>query len=229
VLVDSEGLANQMLADLLTACGHPTTLDEAMRRYMGGTLGGVRARVENETGVALPADFEERYHDALFARFRAELRAVAGVAEVLDHLDRRGVSYCVASSGTHERIRLALSLVGLLDRFERIFSAADVVRGKPAPDLFLHAAARSGVDAAAFVVVEDSTAGVAAAVAAGMRVIGYAAMPPAERLAAAGADTIVMSMADLPAVLDAFAEAHRGMTAAGVKSRTSGKVDRGGR
>jgi HAD superfamily hydrolase (TIGR01509 family) len=208
VLVDSEGLANQVLADLLTSYGYPVTRDESVRRFMGTTMAGVRATVEDEIGAPLPADFEQRYHDGLFAGFRSDLQPVPGVVAVLDDLERRGVPFCVASSGTHERIGLALSIVGLLDRFgDRIFSADDVARGKPAPDLFLHAAARMSTPPERCVVVEDSPAGVTAARAAGMRVVGYAAMTPAARLAdtgagaGAGADVVITSMADLPAAL----------------------------
>jgi HAD superfamily hydrolase (TIGR01509 family) len=188
---------------------------------MGTTMAGVRAAVEDETGAPLPADFEQRYHDGLFAGFRSGLQPVPGVVAVLDDLERRGVPYCVASSGTHERIRLALSIVGLLDRFgDRIFSAEDVARGKPAPDLFLHAAARSSTPPERCVVVEDSPAGVAAARTAGMRVVGYAAMTPVARLsdtgagagAGAGADVVVTSMTDLLAALglaDTYAPGRR--------------------
>ncbi|MGH9212521.1 MAG: HAD family hydrolase, partial [Acidimicrobiales bacterium] len=185
VLVDSEPLANQVLADLLTACGYPTTFDDAVARFMGGTIASVRTTVEAETAAALPPDFEDRYHAALFASFDAGLRPVPGVPVVLDQLERQGVPFCVASSGTHERIRRALSTTGLRGRFpeQRIFSADDVARGKPAPDLFLWAAARMRVPADRCLVVEDSPAGVAASKAAGMTVVGYAAMTPPARLA----------------------------------------------
>lgn len=201
VLVDSERLANTALAEILTDAGVPTTLDEAVQRYMGGTLAGVRAKVEPDLGRPLPTDFEHRYHEMLFARFAAGLEPVPGVPAVLDMLDATGRPYCVASSGTHERIRLALKTVGLLDRFpeERIFSAEDVAHGKPAPDLFLHVAAALGVAPDSCVVVEDSPAGVEAARAAGMAVVGYAAMTPSARLAAA--DQVISSMAELPAAL----------------------------
>lgn len=207
VLVDSERLANQILADLLTGYGVPTTRDQAIRRYMGTTMAGVRRVVEDSSGRPLPADFEQRYHEGLFAGFRSGLlEAVPGVVAVLDDLERQGVPYCVASSGTHERIRLALGVVGLLDRFgRRIFSAEDVVHGKPAPDLFLHAAARSGgIEPERCIVIEDSPAGVTAARAAGMRVVGFAAMTPAARLRSAGADVVVAKMDEVPAVLGSF-------------------------
>lgn len=197
VLVDSERLANQVLADLLTSCGRPTTLDEAFRQFLGGTITSVRSAVEAELGSTLPADFEGRYHEALFAGFRTSLCPIPGVIETLDALNDAGVPSCVASSGTHERIRLALSSVGLLDRFpdDRIFSAEDVDQGKPAPDLFLRAASRLGARPGRCVVIEDSPAGVAAARAAGMTVVGFAAMTPPDRLAEA--DAVVTGMTEL--------------------------------
>jgi HAD superfamily hydrolase (TIGR01509 family) len=197
VLVDSEPIANRVLADLLTEYGAPHTYEETVARYMGTNLAYVRAAVEPRLGRALPADLETRYHDELFARMRTELTAVAGVEAALDAID---LPTCVASSGTHERIEIALKAVGLYDRFAgRIFSAEDVERGKPYPDLFLHAAARMGADPSGTVVVEDSPYGVQAAKAAGMTVVGYAAMTPAQRLA--DADRIVTTMADLPAAV----------------------------
>jgi beta-phosphoglucomutase-like phosphatase (HAD superfamily) len=202
VLVDSEPLANQVLADLLTECGYPTTRDEAVQRYLGNPIGAVRGLVADSVGLELPPDFEQRYMEQCFAGFRATLQPIAGVAAVLDHLDELQVPYCVASSGIHDRIELTLTVVGFLDRFGgRVFSVEDVARGKPAPDLFLFAAAKSSTPPERCFVVEDSPAGVVAARAAGMRVVGYSAMTPVERLEAAGADAIVGSMDDLPGVL----------------------------
>lgn len=198
VLVDSEPVANRILADLLTEAGVPTSYEDALRDYMGGSLGRVHEVVRARTGTVLPADLDERYHARLFEAFRTELHPVAGAVELVDALARAGVPYCVASSGTHERIRLALDRVGLLSRFSdtTIFSSADVDRGKPAPDLFLHAATVMGADPSRCVVVEDSATGVQAALAAGMTVYGYAGMTPADRLA--GAHEIVTDLADLP-------------------------------
>ena len=198
VLVDSEPIANRVLADLLTECGHPTTYEESVRDYLGGTLRLVREIVEPRLGRALPADFEHRYHERLFDRMRAELTAVVGVVAALDALDH--LPTCVASSGTHERIERALAAAGLLARFAgRIFSAEDVARGKPDPDLFLYAAERMGAEPKRCLVVEDSPHGVAAAKAARMTVIGYAGLTPAERLA--GADAVIGRMAELSAAV----------------------------
>ncbi|HYJ70063.1 MAG TPA: HAD family hydrolase [Nocardioidaceae bacterium] len=199
VLVDSEPIANRVLAGLLTEYGDPTTYEETVSRYMGTNLAYVRQVVEAKLGHALPADLERRYHDELFARMRTELTTVAGVEAALDAID---LPTCVASSGTHERIEVALKIVGLYDRFAgRIFSSQDVERGKPYPDLFLRAAEQTGVASASSVVVEDSPHGVEAAKAAGMTVIGYAGMTPAERLA--DADRVITTMTDLPSALAA--------------------------
>jgi HAD superfamily hydrolase (TIGR01509 family) len=201
VLVDSERLANGILAELLTEAGLPYTLDEAVRDFMGGSMVLMRQLAEARLGSPLPADLEDRYHQRLFDGF-AQLQAVSGVAAVLDHLDSTGTTYCLASSGTHRRIRTALTAVGFWDRFEgRIFSSEDVRHGKPAPDLFLHAAATMGVKPVECVVVEDSPLGVAAANAAGMKVFGFAAMTPVEKLATA--DAIFHDMAALPALIAA--------------------------
>jgi HAD superfamily hydrolase (TIGR01509 family) len=197
VLVDSEPIANRVLSKLLTEYGDPTTFEETVERYMGTSLAHTRQVVEAKLGRPLPADLEDRYHDELFARMRAELRPINGIEAALDAID---LPTCVASSGTHERIEFALKTTGLYPRFAgRIFSAEDVERGKPFPDLFLYAAEQVGADPAACVVVEDSPYGVQAAKAAGMTVIGYAAMTPAERLVEA--DTLITTMADLPAAV----------------------------
>jgi len=195
VLVDSERLANTILAELLTEAGLPYTFDEAVRDFMGGSMKSMREKTEAQLGRPLPADLEDRYHQRLFDGF-ANLQAIEGVEEVLDGLDAAGTPYCLASSGTHRRIRTALTAVGFWDRFEgRIFSAEDVAHGKPAPDLFLHAAATMGVVPGDCVVVEDSPLGVAAANAAGMTVFGYAAMTDPAKLA--GADQVFSKMATL--------------------------------
>ncbi|MFR9675450.1 HAD family hydrolase [Streptomyces sp. TR06-5] len=195
VLVDSERIANRVLADYLTELGHPTTYEESVRDYMGSAVGRVHALVQARTGRFLPPAFDETLHRRTFEAFRRELHPVDGVAEVLDALDADRVPYCVASSGTHERIRVSLDRTRLLRRFDdgRIFSSQDVARGKPAPDLFLHAAASLGVPPRRCAVVEDSPLGVQAARAAGMDVYGYTAMTPPERIAPATARFAEMS------------------------------------
>ncbi|WP_152360941.1 HAD family hydrolase [Microlunatus speluncae] len=201
VLVDSEPIANQVLADLLTGYGWPTTFQDSVNTYLGGTLQHVRDLVEPQLGRPLPADFEDQYHERLFARIETELTAVPGVADALDRID---LPTCVASSGSHPRIERTLKTVGLYDRFAgRIFSADDVTRGKPFPDLFLYAAEQSGSAPDRCVVIEDSPYGVAAGKAAGMTVIGYAGVTPADRLQ--DADVIIAAMTELLPELDRLA------------------------
>ncbi len=200
VLVDSESLANRVLARLLSEMWRPTSFEECVETYLGGTIERVREMVEARSGQRLPGGFEARYHRDLFAAFDSGLGAVPGAEAVLDRLEEAAIPFCVASSGSHERIERALRLTGLWDRFAgRVFSAGDVARGKPAPDLFLHAAARMGVAPAETVVVEDSPLGVEAARAAGMAVIGFAAVTRPARLA--GASAVVSDMVEVAALL----------------------------
>ncbi|BBA99356.1 putative hydrolase [Actinacidiphila reveromycinica] len=206
VLVDSEPLSNRILAQCLTAAGHPTTYEDSLRDFMGAAPHRVHDLVRERSGAELPVDFDAAYHAQVFAAFERELEPVEGVAAVLDALAADGVPYCLASSGGHERIRVALRKTGLYDRFgeQRIFSAQDVGRGKPAPDLFLHAAGAMGVAPGRCAVVEDSRLGVQAAVAAGMDVYGFTGMTPAARLA--GATALFARMPELPALLAGPAE-----------------------
>jgi len=187
VLVDSEPISNRLLAAYLTELGHPTSYEESLRDYMGAAMHWVHDLVEERTGQALPADFDDVFHARVFAAFERDLEPVAGAVGLLEKLAADGVPYCVASSGSHERIRVGHRKTGLDRWFDdgRIFSSQDVGRGKPAPDLFLYAAERMGVAPERCVVVEDSPLGVRAANAAGMDVYGFTAMTPAERLAGA--------------------------------------------
>ncbi|MDX3412540.1 MULTISPECIES: HAD family hydrolase [Streptomyces] len=184
VLVDSEPISNRLLAGYLTELGHPTSYEDSLRDYMGGAMHRVHDLVLERTGRRLPSDFDDVFHGRVFAAFERELEPVPGAVDVLEKLAADGVAYCVASSGSHERIRTGHRTAGLDRWFDdaRIFSSQDVGRGKPAPDLFLHAAARMGVAPERCVVVEDSPLGVRAAVAAGMDVYGFTAMTPAEKL-----------------------------------------------
>ncbi|ROQ24410.1 HAD superfamily hydrolase (TIGR01509 family)/HAD superfamily hydrolase (TIGR01549 family) [Streptomyces sp. PanSC19] len=201
VLVDSEPISNTLLAGYLTELGHPTTYEESVRDYMGSAMHRIHELVEERSGQRLPADFDETFHTRVFAAFQAELEAVVGAADVLKGLVAAGVPYCVASSGSHERIRVGHRKTGLDAWFrdETIFSAEDVGRGKPWPDLFLHAAERMGVAPERCVVVEDSGPGVQAALAAGMDVYGFTAMTPREKLT--GAKGFFGRMDELPAIL----------------------------
>ncbi|CAN5650454.1 HAD family hydrolase [soil metagenome] len=200
VLVDSERLTVVVEARVLTEMGWPITSAEVVERGMGTS--SQLADLEQRFGADWARDFDERTTAELHETFDRELTAIDGVATLLDHLDEQGVPTCVASSGSHGRMRRTLGRTGLFDRFEgRIFSASEVENGKPAPDLFLHAAAAMGVEPSACAVLEDSVYGVRAGVAAGMTVYGYAGgLTAATALADAGAITF-KAMADLVAVL----------------------------
>ncbi|MER7498218.1 HAD family hydrolase [Streptomyces pharetrae] len=201
VLVDSEPISNRHLAAYLTELGHPTTYEDSIRDYMGSAMHRIHDLILERTGQRLPEDFDDVFHARVFAAFEQELKAVSGAAEVLEKLAAEGVPYCVASSGSHERIRVGHRAAGLERWFddERIFSWQDVGRGKPAPDLFLYAAQRMGVAPERCAVVEDSPLGVRAAVAAGMDVYGFTAMTPAGKLA--GATGLFSDMGELLGLL----------------------------
>jgi HAD superfamily hydrolase (TIGR01509 family) len=187
VLVDSESISNRLLAEYLTELGHPTSYEDSIRDYMGSAMHRIHELVLERTGQTLPEDFDDVFHQRVFEGFERELEPVPGVVAVLEKLVTDGVPYCVASSGSHERIRVGHRTTGLDRWFGEglVFSSQDVGRGKPAPDLFLHAAERMGVDPARCVVVEDSPLGVRAGLAAGMDVYGYTAMTPAGKLTGA--------------------------------------------
>lgn len=202
VLVDSELISARTLAGVLNAFGVAATPEQVYIDFMGCTLPLIRDMIEARTGGPLPPSFEPTYARDLAAAFEAELRPVPGVPELLDFLDALSIPYCVASNGTRQRIRNALRATGLLARFEgRIFSAEDVAHGKPAPDLFLHAADVLDVPPERCLVVEDTPAGITAARGAGMVVWAPASTYGAERLE--GAQRISATMADLAAALRA--------------------------
>ncbi|MFI6344814.1 HAD family hydrolase [Streptomyces sp. NPDC050560] len=199
VLVDSEPISNRELAAYLTELGHPTTYEDSLRDYMGGAMHRVHDTVFERSGQRLPDDFDDTFHARVFHAFARELRPVAGVADVLERLTADGTPYCVASSGTHERIRVGHRATGLDRWFDdgRVFSSQDVGRGKPAPDLFLHAAASMGVPPERCAVIEDSPLGVRAGLAAGMEVYGFTAMTPPDKLTDAGCRQLFDTMTDL--------------------------------
>jgi len=203
VLVDSERLTHQVVVDMLAEQGVALGFDEAVDRFIGMSMANGLVQLKALLGGELPADFLPEMGRRTRAAFRAGLTTVPGVEAVLDGLQR---PFCVASNGNHAKVNFTLGHTGLLPRFTgRIFTADDVAHPKPAPDLFLLAARTLGALPAHTTVVEDTPTGVAAARAAGMRVIGFAAMTPAGRLQAAGADAIAHSMADVAALLAAEA------------------------
>ena len=199
VLVDTELISNTVLAGLLTEAGLPTTLEYCMRDYRGRSLPSVMELAEQRFGGPLPGDVGARYYEAVEEVFARELEPVPGVIAALDRIS---LPSCVASSGPHHKMAVTLRTTGLWERFEgRIFSATEVRHGKPAPDLFLHAAARMGFDPARTAVVEDSVPGIEAAIAAGMRALAFARHCDPAELAAAGGEPFD-DMAELPALLE---------------------------
>ena len=202
VLIDSERLAVKVDVEVLGELGWPLTEAEVIERLVGRSDRDTRAAIETQLGRALPEDWLEQFKPRYREAFAAELAPVKGVIEALDRIT---LPSCIASSGTHEHLRYTLGLTGLYARFVgRIFSAEDVAEGKPAPDLFLHAAEQMAVRPTGCVVIEDSRSGVVAARAAGMRVLAFAGgLTPAELLD--GPDTIVFDdMRELPSLLDQY-------------------------
>jgi len=199
VLVDSEPISNMVLAQMLTAEGLPKTLAEARSDYQGLLLGDVVRAAEAQLGHPLPAGWLEDYERKRSEVFRRELRPVPGAAEAVRSASLAGLDVCVASQGKLQKTRLSLELTGLRHLFadRALFSAYSVARGKPHPDLFLHAASTMGAELTMCVVVEDTPSGVTAAVAAGIRVFGYAADSDEQALRLAGAE-ILHSMEELP-------------------------------
>jgi HAD superfamily hydrolase (TIGR01509 family) len=199
VLVDSEPIAVRVDAVVLGRLGWPLSEAEIVERFMGRSEAYMVGEIEAALGRPLPAGWDTEFAPLYREALEAELEPVDGVVEALDRIS---APTCVASSSTHERIRFTLGLTGLLDRFDgRIFSSVDVANGKPAPDLFLHAAASLRAHPARCAVIEDSVYGVQAARAAGMRAFGYAGgLTPADRLAGPGT-TVFSDMRELPGLL----------------------------
>jgi HAD superfamily hydrolase (TIGR01509 family) len=202
VLVDSEVLAGQTLAEMLAALGQPMSYEEVVRTFAGRSVKDVLDLIERRLGHAVPADIGQHYRERLFDRFRAALKPVPGVEHAIAALP---YPRCVASFSSPERLHLALEVTGLAPLFgEHAFSATQVEHGKPAPDLFLFAARWMRVAAGECVVIEDSPLGVAAGRAADMTVVGFAGASHASdqlarRLQEAGAHAIIHAMRDLPA------------------------------
>ena len=211
VLVDSEPIANRVLAERLTAIGYPIAPAECEARFTGLRFRTVFATVEAELGRKLPPGFGEEVRESTLAAFTESLQPIRGVAEAVQALD---LPRCVASSSAPDWIRHALAVTGLIGLFDpNLFSAVMVPHGKPHPDLFLLAAERMGARPEHCLVIEDSVPGVTAAKAAGMRVLGFVggghARSPTWRqaLREAGAALLFDDMRRLPGLVDPDAAA----------------------
>jgi HAD superfamily hydrolase (TIGR01509 family) len=194
VLVDSDRISLRIQAQRISALGIEMTYEDCLKDFLGLGMPATLRILSERLGGPVPDRWVEELNAEVAEAFERELTPVPGIVEALESIE---LPICVASSGSHEKMSLTLGLTGLLDRFAgRVFSADEVSRGKPAPDLFLYAAASMGIPPEDCVVVEDSPFGVTAAKAAGMRVLGFAATTPREALAEA--DAVFTAMADLP-------------------------------
>jgi HAD superfamily hydrolase (TIGR01509 family) len=204
VLVDSEVISCAAHAETLTRHGYPITSDQVLERFLGVSDREARETIETELGRPLADDFESQMNEAALRRYTEDLRAIPYIDEAIAAID---LPKCVASSGTPEKIRHGLGCAGLYDQLApHIFSASQVKRGKPAPDLFLFAAGQMQAAPARCVVIEDSLAGIAAAVAAGMPVLGFhggshCRPGHGDRLRAAGAVAVFGDMRLLPGLI----------------------------
>lgn len=205
VLVDSERVANEVFARVLReVCNLEFTLEQMFETFVGHSKAQCLAKIEEILGCPPPEEIERRYREDINLALADSVAAIAGIESVLDRLT---LPRCVASSGSHDKMRMTLGKTGLIELFGgNIFSTSEVERGKPHPDIYLYAAARMGVaDPARCLVIEDSPVGVTGAVAAGMRVFGFAELMPAHRLQEAGAHRVFERMSDLPALIpDSF-------------------------
>jgi HAD superfamily hydrolase (TIGR01509 family) len=187
-LVDSEVITNRIYAAMLNELGIPVTLDDMFEKFVGRSMDYCWKLVAELLGRPLPNHLVEDYRQRTTAALHAELKAVRGIEETLDRLDSIALPYCVASSGTHAKMRTTLAITGLLPRLDgKLFSVTDVANGKPAPDVYLLAARSNHTVPAQCCVIEDSPTGVIAGVAAGMTVFGYCALTPERQLIDAGA------------------------------------------
>lgn len=201
VLVDSERLVSRLEAGLISNLGLPIDEEQARVMFKSKTIAQTAQLIEQQLGRPLPAAWVYDWGFEVAALFERELKAVPGVMDVVQALAQANVPLCVASQSPAERIALSLNVTGLATYFrERMYSASMVKCPKPAPDLFLFAAAQMATDPSRCVVIEDSPSGVIGARAAGMDVFGYAGDEDAQALAAAGA-TVFNSMSELPPLL----------------------------
>ncbi len=199
VLVDSEPIANRVFAEALTDIGLPTRYEQAVEDFMGLSMTACLQKVADRLGTTVPEKFLAGLTERTYRAFQNELHPVAGIVDALEKIT---MPMCVASSGEVSKMQFTLGLTGLLPRFDgRLFSATEVPRGKPHPDIFLHAAKGIGISPERCVVVEDSVPGVRGGVSAGMTVLGFAGgLTQIEELASAGA-TVFYDMAELPGLV----------------------------
>lgn len=203
VIVDSEGPTIDLLIDDLARHGLPLTRHQMETEFIGGTIEIIAGRAR-ATGAMLPQDWVADFYSRMYAMLAEGTALIPGILNVLDALDRAGIPYAVGSNGPPEKMQISLGQHGLIPRFRAVLSGQALGNPKPAPDVYLAAAAACGVRPADCVVIEDSPSGARAALAAGIPCLGFAAhgpdTPPARGLVALGIP-LFQSMADLPALL----------------------------
>jgi HAD superfamily hydrolase (TIGR01509 family) len=201
VLVDSELITNRIFSQMLNELGIHVSLEDMFERFVGRSMPQCLEIMTKMLGHPVPRHFAEEYHARSATALRSELKAVPDIETVLAAIR---MPYCVASSGTHEKMQITLGVTGLLPRFRgKMYSVTEVAQSKPFPDVFLHAARQQGVAPAECAVIEDTPTGVRAGVAAGMTVFGYCALTPKQRLIEAGAHHTFERMRDLPNLISA--------------------------
>lgn len=195
VIADSEIIALAELQVCLAQQGLSLPMEALIDRFLGASLASITEALADHTGQPVAEGFREAWYSSLFARYTCELQLVPGITELFDRLEDAGIDYCIASGSSHRRLGFAMDCLGLGARFRgRAYSAEDVTRGKPEPDLMLFAAHHRRAQCPDCIVVEDATAGVTSARRAGMRAVGFVggahladrATRQAERLARAG-------------------------------------------
>jgi HAD superfamily hydrolase (TIGR01509 family) len=209
VLVDSEIIAADVDAELLTAAGYEISPDEVVRRFAGLTSKAIHAAIEAELGRPLSEDFLAKQREELDRRLASDLKIVPGVDDMLERIEG---PRCVCSNSSNERLRLTLEKTGLWDKFRPyVYSAVEVgdKQPKPSPNVYIHAARAFEIDPREMLVIEDSVFGVTAAKAAGARVIGFTGARHTwpghtDQLTEAGAETVIRRFADLPKTAEAI-------------------------
>lgn len=192
ILVDTENLANRRLAEWFVAAGYPTTFEYCRKYFSGRSMASVQKEIEETTTVRLGADFVDRWNAGLPDLFAHGVEAIPYVRDFIEAVRAAGIPYCVATSARISKMHITLGQTGLLPLFEHgMFSSTMVSRGKPFPDLFLHAAKTMGFAPADCIVIEDSVAGTQAGIAAGMRVYSYHGDPYSDRDGLAGAGGVL--------------------------------------
>ena len=202
VLVDSEPISNTVLTEILRELGLCLTYDQAIHLFLGRSWSDNLVKIKQLLGRTPPPDLHENYNQRMFRAFEENLMPVKGVKEALSIITNEICdNVCVASSGSHQKINKTLSLTGLYPIFKgRIFSATDVIHGKPAPDLFLKAFYELGSQVKTTVVIEDALPGVQAAVSANIRALAYTPEGPPDLFIKSGAIPF-KKMADLPEII----------------------------